>query len=179
MNSENTCKPGVFPKAAQGYKRRPPGIGQKPRYKRVLQASSKLSKSSSPMEEKRCCPASCIQNSRVQTPLWLGVAQQAQMPLLLHSDLPRNTVQTLASSSFQSLERHTSIYSSSVGKAALKLLTATVPVERNTAPYLESGARLTYALDNLLCWMYTLQAIASMLFPWAKSPFLPGYSPQG
>ena len=155
MNSENSCKHGVFPKAAQGYKGRPLCIGQKPRYKRVLQASSKLSKSSSPMEEKPCCPASCIQNSRDQRPLWLGVAQQAQMPLLLHSVLPRNTVQALASSSFQSLERPTSIYSSSVGKASLKLLTVTVLVERNTAPYLESGARLTYALDKHLCCMYS------------------------
>ena len=155
MNSENSCKHGVFPKAAQGYKGRPPCIGQKPRYKRVLQASSKLSKSSSPMEEKPCCPASCKENSRDQRPLWLGVAQQAQMPLLLHSDLPRKTVQTLVSSSCQSLKRHISMYSSSVGKASLNLLTVTVLVERNTAPYLESGARLTYALDKHLCCMYS------------------------
>ncbi len=151
MNSENSCKHGVFPKAAQGYKRRPPCIAQKPRYINVFFRLPL----SSPMEEKRCRPGSCIQNSSVQRPLWLGVAQLAQMPLLLHSDLPRNTVQRLASSSFQSLERHTSLYSSSVGKASSKLLTATVLVERDTAPYLESGAGLTLARDQVLCWMYS------------------------
>lgn len=58
--------------------------------------------------------------------MWLDGAQQAQMPLLVHRDLPWNTVQTLASSDF---ERHTRIYSTLVGKASLKLLTATLLVE--------------------------------------------------
>ena len=117
--------------------------------------SSKFWISSYRMDERLCCPAFCIQNSRVQRPLWLGVPQQALKPILLHSDLPQNTMQTFTSSSFQSLQRHTSIYSSSVGKTSLKLLTATVLVERNTAPYLECVTRLTYALDNHLCWMYS------------------------